>query len=302
MLNEYDVIIIGGGPAGLAAAVYSARYGIKSLVISKTQGGLAATAHIICNFPTYLEIKGYELMQKFIKQVENLKVPIIYDIVTKIEKTKTGFLVITNKKKYTCKKVILGIGTERIKLNIPGEKKLYGRGVSYCTTCDGPFYKNKTVAVVGGGNAALTSALQLADIGKEVYLIHRRDEFRGDNAWIKAVENDKRIKKLMNEEVIEIIGEKKIESVKLKSGKTLNIEGIFIEIGSKPDIDFLSNLKIDLDEKNYIVTDKYQKTNIHGLFAAGDITGGPLKQINTAVSQGSVAAFSTYSELKKEFS
>jgi thioredoxin reductase len=159
--EKYDVLIIGGGPAGLSAAIYAARYNLKAVVLSKNMGGLAATAHKICNFPTHHDIKGFELMQRFTEHVKNLGVKIIFEEVKTITGKDNNFSVKTNKNTYKTKKIIIGAGTQRKRLDVPGEGKLSGRGVSYCATCDAPFYKNKKVIVVGGGDAALTAALLL---------------------------------------------------------------------------------------------------------------------------------------------
>ena len=231
--KDYDLIIIGGGPAGLSAAIYAARYKLDTIVISKTMGGTAATAHKICNFPSAIEVKGYELMQRFTKQVEELNVPIIYDEVTDIKKNGKEFTVFVSDEELRCKKIIFCIGTERTRLKIQGENKFLGKGVSYCATCDASFFKEKVVAVVGGSNAALTAALLLADFSPKVYLIYRREKFfRPEPAWIELVEKEKKIKVLFKEEVIEIKGEKSVEEIKLKSGKSIKVKGVFIESGS----------------------------------------------------------------------
>jgi len=300
-MEEYDLIIIGGGPAGLSAAVYAARYKLKTLVLSKTIGGIAATANKICNYPSYKEIKGFELMQKFIEQAKALEVPIFYNEVKEIKKQKTGFIVSTKKTDYFCKKIIIAIGTVRNKLNVPGEAGLLGKGVSYCATCDGVLFQDKIVAVVGGSDAALTSALLLAEYSPKVYIIYRKDKFfRAEPSWIDLVENNKKIESLFNEEVVKINGKDNVEGVNLKSGKTLKVEGIFIEVGSLPKIDFLSNLKVETDEKGYVLVDKTQKTSEKGVYAAGDITNNSLKQIITAGAEGAVAVYNIYQEIKKD--
>lgn len=298
---EYDLIIIGGGPAGLSAAIYAARYKLKTLVISKNVGGLASTAHKICNFPSYIDINGFDLMQKFTAQAQELDVPIIYDEVTKINKKKNEFLVELAGKNYETKKIIFAAGTTRLRLEVPGEGKLIGRGVSYCATCDAAFYKNKTVAVVGGSDAALTAALLLSEFASKVYIIYRKAAFfRGEPAWVDLVMNEKKIEVLFNEEVVEIIGKKSVEEIKLKSGKNLKLNGVFIEIGSVPETKLVSNLNVRIDDKGYVITDREQKTNIEGFYAAGDVTNNSLKQIVTAASEGAIATYSAYKELKKK--
>jgi thioredoxin reductase (NADPH) len=298
---EYDLIIIGGGPAGLTAAIYAARYKLNLLLISKDVGGLAAVAHKVCNFPSYVEITGFELSQKILKQVQELNVQIVFDEVTKIEKSENGFLISTSEENYKTKKIIFAGGTTRNRLNVPGEGKLVGRGVSYCATCDATFFKEKTVAVIGGSDASLTAALLLSEYSKKVYIIHRSESFfRAEPFWVELVKKNKKIFPIFSEEIKEITGKDKVEGVKLKSGEILPLEGIFIEIGSSPKIDFLKSLNLKLSEKGFIITDKEQKTNVSGFFAAGDITNNTLKQIVTAAGEGATAAFSVYNEIKRE--
>lgn len=297
----YDIIIIGAGPAGLTAALYSARYKMKTLIISKTMGGTAIMAHKICNFPSQEQIKGFELVQKMLKQVENLGVNIIYEEVKKIEKHKKDFLIFLEEKKFETKKIIFAGGTERTKLKILGEGKFLGKGVSYCATCDATFFKNKITTVVGGSDAALTSALLLSEYCPKVYIIYRGEKFiRADPSWVESVEKEKKIEILFKEEIIEILGKENVEEIKLKSGKKLKTEGVFIEIGSVPETNFLKSLGVKLDEKGYIITNKDQKTNIDGFFASGDVTNNSLKQIITACGEGAIAAYIAYQEIKKE--
>jgi thioredoxin reductase (NADPH) len=298
--NFYDVLIIGAGAAGLTAAIYASRYALKVGVIAKETGGLAAMAHKICNYPGFKEISGYQLMMQISEQVKDLGVPIINEEVDSITKKDNYFLVKTFKKEYLAKKIIFAAGMKRRKLDIPGEARLYGRGISYCATCDAGFFKNKVVAVVGGSDAALSSASLLADFAKKVYIIYRRENFmRAEPAGVKLIEQENKIESLFNEEVKEIRGEKKVESVLLKSGKELKLDGIFVEIGSEPKLELIQSLGIKTD-KGFIETDKYQKTNVEGFYAAGDITNHELKQIVTAASQGAIAAYSCFEELKKE--
>jgi thioredoxin reductase (NADPH) len=297
----YDVVIIGGGPAGLTAAVYCARYKLKTIVFSKNIGGLASTADKICNFPSYIEIKGYELMKKFTKQVENLNVSIVYDEVKEILKKKDLFEIVTESKKYFSKKIILSTGTQRKRLNVKGEGIFYGKGISYCATCDATFFKNKKVAVIGGNDAALTSALLLSEYATKVYIIYRKEKFvNAEPTWTDLVLKEEKIEILYNEEVIEIIGTMYIKKIKLKSNKELEVEGVFIEVGSVPETKLAKDLGINLDSNYYIIVDKYQKTNIKGIYAAGDSTSNSLKQIVTASSEGAIAAYNLFKEIKQE--
>lgn len=296
----FDILIIGAGAAGLTAGIYSARYALNVAIISKDTGGLAATAHKICNYPGFEDISGFELMHRVSEQAKKLGVKIFNEEVLEIKKKKELFIVKTSKNEYYSKKVIFSGGMQRRKLNVPGEERLYGRGVSYCATCDGGFFKNKVVSVVGGSDAALTSALLLAEFASKVYIIYRKESFsRAEPAWVKLVDSEKKIEKLFNEEVVEILGENKVESIKLNSGRELKSDGIFIEIGSEPKLELIKNLDIEL-ERGFIKVNKKQETTLHGFYSAGDITNNELKQIVTASSQGAIAAFSCFEELKIE--
>lgn len=301
MEKTYDLIIIGGGPAGLSAAIYAARYQLKLVVFSKNIGGLAATAHRICNFPSYNEIKGFELMQRFTKHAEELGAKTIYEEAIKLEKKDYWFIVYDEKGKYKCKKIIFAGGTLRTRLNIPGEGKFLGNGVSYCATCDAAFFKNKITCVVGGSDAALTAALLLAEYSDNVYIIYRGNEFtKGDPTWVDSVKKNKKIKIIFNDEIAEILGDRVVEKIKLKSGKEMKMQGVFVEIGSTPDTHILAPLKVAVDERGYVIADKEQRTNIYGLFAAGDATNNKLKQIVTAASEGAVAAYGAYKDITEE--
>lgn len=295
----YDVCIIGGGPAGLTAAIYSARYKLKTLLVTKLLGGSVTEANKISNFPSYKEIKGIELAKKLIEQVKSYDVDIKEEEVIDIKKEK-NFIVKTKNAQYEAKKIILAIGREKIKLNLEKEDKFLGRGISYCATCDAPLYKNKIVAVVGGGNSAIHSALLLSEYAKKIYIIYRGKEFlKADPILIEQIKKNKKIKILFNSTISEIIGEEKLEGIKLKNRKKIKLDGIFIEIGRKPNIQIISSLKIK-EKDGYIIVDKNQKTNIDGIYAAGDITTNPLKQIITACAEGAIAATSVYNELKNK--
>ena len=292
---EYDLIIIGAGPAGLTAGIYAARYKLKTLIFGQLAGGIASEAWEVCNFPTYNRVKGFELMQKMVSQVKELGVEILNEEVKEIKKGK----VITNKKEYSTKKIIIATGTERKKLDLPREKELSGKGISYCATCDGGFFKEKIVGVVGGSDAALTAALLLSRFAKKVYIIYRRDKFfRAEPAWIEEVKKEKKIEPVFNSEVTELIGEKKLEKVKLNTGKEIILDGLFIEIGSNPNSELAKKIGIETEE-GYILTDERMKTNKEGIFACGDVRKNPLKQIITACSDGAIAANCAYEEIQK---
>ena len=297
---NYDLIIIGAGPAGLTAGLYAARYKVNVLVIGKLSGGTATEAHKVCNFPSYESIGGVELMMKMIKQVKNLGVKIKQEEVINIKKENL-FKITTNKGEYFSKKIIIATGSKRMKLGVEREEELTGKGVHYCATCDAGFYKEKIVGVVGGGNTALTTALLLAKVAKKVYIIYRQDKFsRAEPTLVDDVKKEKKIVPVFNSEVLKLIGKNKLEEIEIKKteGKKIKLDGLFIEIGGISNIKLAKLLGIKL-EKNYIKVDKEQKTNVKGVFAAGDVTNNVLKQIVTGCGEGAVAGFSVYKNLVK---
>ncbi len=296
----HDLIIIGAGPAGLTAAVYAARYKMDQRIITREVGGTAATADTVCNFPSYDRIKGFELMQKMSAQVEKLSVPITYDGVSSITRSNDHFIITTeNGDHYESRKVLYCAGTVHNKLHIPGEEEFLGRGVSYCATCDGAFYKNKTVAVIGGSDAALTAALLLSEFATKVSIIYRKDKFlRAEPAWVEAVEKESKITALFNTEISQIHGARVVTGVQLNTGSMLSVDGVFIEIGSTPKTDLLGGLGVALD-KGYVVVNTQMESTVQGFYAAGDVVNHELKQIVTACSDGATAVYAIYHALKK---
>jgi len=296
----YDLVVVGGGPAGLSAAIYAGRYKMNAVVISGSIGGTITLAHQVCNYPGFIEISGLELMNKITEQVQALDIPIYYEKVMSINKQENYFIINTDTRTLKAYKVILALGNTRRELGLEKEKELIGKGISYCATCDGGFFKNKVVGVVGGSDAAVTSALVLADVASKVYIIYRKDKLRAEPSWSNLAINNKKIEILFNTEITELLGESKLNAVKFQTGKELSLDGLFIEIGSVPNTSLLNNLGIKLDEFGFIIVDRDQKTNIPGLFAAGDITNATeLKQVLTAEAQGTIATFFAYKELKK---
>lgn len=295
----YDLIIIGAGPAAYSAAIYAARYKLKTIVIGKMPGGLATEAFEIYNYPSYLKISGIDLMKKFEEHVKSLGVEVKYDSVEKITGKNNDFKIKTKYSgKLSTKKILIASGTEKRRLDVKGESKFLGKGISYCATCDGALFKNKLVGVIGGGDTALTSALLLSRFAKEVYIIYRRDKFfRAEPSWVELVDKEKKIKKIFKANVIEVKGDKFLKEVVLDNGNILKLDGLFVEIGSKPNINFTD--KLALDKKNYIKVDCMMRTNLKGIFAAGDITTTPLKQIITAAADGAIAAHTAYEEISR---
>ena len=296
----YDLIIIGAGPAGLSAAIYAARYKINFLLIGELVGGLATEAHKVANYPGVKDVAGIELMNLFRQQAEALGARIEEAAVQKIEKKKESFVVKTADASHEAKAIILALGLQHRKLNIPGEEGFLGRGVSYCATCDGAFYKGKTVAVIGGSDAAVSSAVMLAKIAKRVYLIYRKEKLRAEPAWVEELGRFKNAEIIYNANVSKVEGKNFVEKIALDIGKELDVGGLFIEAGVIPSTLLAKNLGVKIDENGFIEVDKELTTNVSGVFAAGDITNGSsFKQIAVASGQGAIAAYSAYKFLAK---
>ena len=284
---DYELAIIGAGPAGYSAGIYAARSGIKTILFDKSGGGgLALLSPNIENYAGFESISGNELMEKMKQHASKYVDMKLYEEVKQVEKNNEQFNVVTINGKYAVGAVLICTGTDHKKLDVPGEEELYGKGVSYCATCDGFFFKGKKVAVVGGGNSALIEAVFLKQIGcKEVYLVHRRDQLRAEKAYEDEAK-EKQVKIMLSKVVEKINGEQKVEHLDLKDTATgkkskIEIDGIFISIGEIPQNDLAKKLQVELDERGYIITDKQQQTNVKGVYAAGDITGG-LRQVITA--------------------
>ena len=303
---DYEVAIIGAGPAGYTAAIYAIRAGLKIIVLDKgLGGGLAAVSPNIENYPGFESISGMELVEKMKQHASKYTKINFGEEVKNISQKKDFFTVETDKKSYDVKAVILCLGTEYRKLNAPGEKELAGKGVSYCATCDGFFFKDKKVAVVGGGNSALIEAIYLKQIGcKEVYLIHRRDQLRAEKTYQdEAVEKGVQI--IYSTHVESINGRDKVEFLKLHDVNTdkktdLTFDGVFISIGEEPQSKLAKELGVKLDEKGFIIADKKGRTNVKGVYAAGDITGG-LRQVVTACAEGANAALASTESVGKKY-
>ena len=297
----YDVIIIGAGPAGLTAGIYTSRRGMKSLIISKGFSNQVTSTNKIHNYPGYLEIKGFELIQKMEEQARNSGAEIILEEVEEIREKGKNFIVKSSQNEYECKTLILAFGKTPRSLNVPMEKEFTGRGISYCVTCDGPLFKDKIVAIVGGGNSALDAVSYMAEIAKKVYLIHRRDEFRGFESMVAEVKKHKNVEFILNSVVVEFKGDKFlkaliVENVNNKKRKELQINGCFIEIGSEVKTDFIKGL-VKTDKNNHIIINNNCETSHPGIFAAGDVTNTPFKQIIVAAGEGAKAGLNAYNYL-----
>ena len=303
---SYELGIIGAGPAGYAAAIYAERAGVNTIVFDKEMGGgLAAISPNIENYPGFESISGLDLVEKMKSQASKYTKIKFYEEVLDVEKKGKNFTIKTNKNKYDVKAVLFCTGTAYKKLEVYGEKELSGKGVSYCATCDGFFFKGKNVVVVGGGNSALIEAIYLKQLGcNQIHLIHRRDQFRAE----KAYENEAKDKGVIfhfNKVVEKINGKEKVEAITLKDTNTndiseLKIDGVFISIGEEPKNNLAKKLGVKLDDKGFIVTDKEGRTNIKAVYAAGDITGG-LRQVITACSKGAIAALASTEIIGKKY-
>ncbi len=296
MKLDYDVIVVGSGPAGITSAIYLKRANINVCVMEKSApGGQLNKSSTIENYPGFEKITGPELAYNFYEQILKLDIPFINEEVIKIEDKTSYKIVETNKKTYTCKGIILALGRKPRSFDNKNVSLLEGKGVSYCSLCDGPLFKNQDVSIIGGGNSALEEALYLADICKSVTIINRRDVLRGDKILVDKVLKKDNINILYNSEVVEF--NKKddfLESLTIKTNDKLNnldVKACFIFIGYVPATDFLSNLDI-LDEKGYIKTDKNLKTDIPFIYACGDTINKQVYQIVTATGEGAVSAIS----------
>jgi len=297
----YDVLIVGTGPAGYTAALYSARYKLDTIMIGEMPGGLISEAPDVCNFPSRKSISGMELASKMEEQVKDLGVEVIYDKVKDIKGDDKNFTISASRDEYNAKKVILATGQDRRRLGLDGEDKLTGRGVSYCATCDAAFYNEKTVGVVGGGDAALASALLLSEYADKVYILYRKDSFfRPEPIRVEEVEQNENIETIFNVNVDKLRGEDKLSGVELDNGETLELDGLFIEIGSIPNNELAKKIGVKVVDNGYIDTDDYRRTNVPGIYAAGDIIDSPLKQAITAAGQGAEAAASAYEDIQRQ--
>ena len=297
----YDIIIVGAGPAGLTAAIYALRANKKVLIFeAKAYGGQIINATLVENYPGIESISGMEYATNLYNQVKKLGAEFKFETVIKVTENKE---VITNKDSYKAKSVILATGAENRKLNIDREKEFIGRGVSYCASCDGNFYKDKIVAVVGGGNTALEDAIYLSDIVKKVYLIHRRDSFSGEDKYIEKIQQKDNIELILNSNIIKLNGDKLLESIDVKNNgndtiTNIKVEGLFIAVGQQPKNEIFSNI-VTLNDKGYIISEDGVHTNVDGIYVAGDNRVKLLRQLTTAVSDGSIAATVAIKEMKK---
>jgi thioredoxin reductase (NADPH) len=300
----WDLIIIGGGPGGLGAAIYAARFKMKTLVLAKHLGGTVAFTHIIENYPGLGSVSGMEFVDAFVKHAQMYKIPIKDEEVLDVSKKGDLFSVKTHHGTYVGRSLLFATGTEHKKLGVPGETKFVSKGVSYCAVCDGPLFKDKVVGVVGGSDSAAKEALFLARYAKKVYIIYRREKIRAEPVTTTQVEKEKKIEIIPNAIVTEIKGEQfvnaaTIEDTNTKKQRELPIDGLFIEIGGVPGSALAAKVGVKLNEKGEIEIDRSSQTNVPGVFAAGDVASSEYKQAITAAAEGVVAAYSAYKHVKK---
>jgi len=295
-MELYDVIIIGSGPAGLTAAIYASRAELNTLVITGSAlGGQAALTHEIENYPGFPEgIAGAELTRLMQEQAKRFGAEIRMDEVTSVDLSSHPFTVTTHGGENRCKALIIATGVSPRKLGVPGEEEFIGRGVSFCATCDGFFYKDQDVAVIGGGDSAVTEAIFLTRFARKVYIVHRRDRLRATPILQRRARENERIEFVWNSVVTEVIGKDKVEGLRLKNVKTgeestLKVDGVFVYIGQIPNTKLFEG-QLELDEAGFIVTNRAMHTSVPGVFAAGDVQERVLAQVVTAAASGAIAA------------
>ncbi len=305
----FDVLIIGVGAAGYTAAVYTARYKLKTLIVGAEDGGMGATAAEVGNWPGDIEIRGPDLMERFKNHAKSFEeVTMKIGRVEKIEKAAAGHFVATlqSGETFEAKAVILATGSNKRHMGIPGEKEFAGRGVTYCATCDAFFYRGKDVAVIGGGDSAVEGAAIAAQVAKTVYLIHRREEFRAEPYWVEKVKSKDNVKFVLTCNVLEVVGDGKVTGVKIdkpyNGSDIIPLDGVFIEIGSIPAVELAKQLGCGIDERGFMVVDGGMHSTVPGVFGAGDVTNGSnyFAQFATAAGEAAVAANSVFNYLQGE--
>ncbi|MEM2167786.1 MAG: thioredoxin-disulfide reductase [Candidatus Bathyarchaeia archaeon] len=308
-MDGWDLIVIGAGPAGLTAGIYAARSNLKTLILEEKQaGGTLLMAPWIENYPGFPEgISGEDLARKMIAQCLRFGASIHeYEGVIELKLGEHGSKIVrTDKAEYTANAIIIASGSRHKRLGVPGEYEFEGRGVSYCALCDGAFFKGLRVLVVGGGNTAVVSAIYLSKIAAKVYLAHRRESLRAEEVYVSGLIKSG-VEILWNTEIKRINGDSRVRSVTLfnnRSGEemTLPIDGVFVCVGEIPNSEIVKALGVKVDDQGYIIVDAYQRTNIAGVYAAGDVTSFPVKQVGTAVGQAIVAATEAYKYVRKPY-
>ncbi len=299
--TTYDIVIVGGACAGLAAGTYAGRRALKVLIVTKDIGGQIATTPSVENYPAIDSITGPDLAKDMMNQAIKWGCELVYDEIAKLEKRgEKDFIITGGKSTYHAKALILAYGKTPRNLDVPGESTYAGRGVSYCVTCDAPLFRNRDVAVVGGGNSAMEGALILAKICKKVYLVHRRDQFRGEEVLLKQIHDEPKIELVLSSVSQEVLGDGKyatglqVAQVENQETRDLKVDGVFVEIGFIVNTALIRGV-VELDRMNQVVTNKRMETSTPGIFAAGDITDSPYKQAVISAGEGAAAALTAYS-------
>lgn len=301
---DYDLIIIGAGAAGLTAGIYASRYQLKSVVVGDLIGGLTTEAHKIYNWPGEPGISGFELTKKMSDHVVASGGEVLLDLVNTVEKTDGGFsVVLRSGKTITSKTVLFTVGTKHRKLGLAREEELLGKGVAYCATCDGPFFKDKVVAMVGGGNSVISAAMYLSDVASSVYVICRGPELKGEPLWRDELIKKANVTMLYSTNVIDLLGQDRLTALKLdnpyKESDELVVDGMFVEIGLMPQTELFKSMGGEVNDLGYIKVKPDMSTNLPGVYAAGDSTdySNDFHQIVTACSEGAIAADTIYKNL-----
>jgi thioredoxin reductase (NADPH) len=307
-METYDLVIIGAGAAGLSAGIYAARSGLKTAIIEeKLAGGTTADAPTVENYPGFSQISGAELAEKMTAHCR--KTGVVFhelETVTALSLQGEKKIVKTSRTDYEATAIVIATGSHYREIGAKGEKEFRGKGVSYCGVCDGPLFKGKNVMVVGGGNSAAITTLYLAGLASNVTLVHRKEAFRCEEAYLKDIQAKPNVQIIWNSEVKEVKGDKTVSSVLIQDVKTgetreLPTNGVFVQVGEAPNSQLALDSSIAVDEHNYIKTDQYQQTNIPGVYAAGDVTNQPVKQVGTAVGQGITVALEAYGYIRRPY-
>ncbi|MFH1375844.1 MAG: FAD-dependent oxidoreductase [Patescibacteria group bacterium] len=296
----YDLIIVGSGMAGLGAAIYARRFEMQTLMIGDLEGGTITLTHLVENYPGFKSLSGLELAQKLLEHAKGLAAEIKTGSVDKVEKIGKTFKVNVGKEEFETKAVIIATGTEHRKLGVPGEKEFESKGVSYCATCDAPFFKGKNVALVGGSDSAVKESLVTAEHAAQVTILYRGEELRAEPINIRRMEAKENISKMCCVSITEIYGKDTVEGVKLDNGKDLKFDGIFVEVGRLPRSNLAKDLGVELNDAGEIKIDRFARTNIPGVFAAGDVTDADWKQAITGVAEGAHAANQAFEYISRQ--
>ena len=296
----YDLVIIGSGVAGIGAAVYARRFEMKTLVIGDLEGGTITLTHLVENYPGFKSLSGLELAKNLLEHAKGLEAEFKNGRVEAIEKIDGGFRVKKNDETFEAKTIILSTGTEHRKLNVPGEAEFENKGVSYCATCDAPFYKGKTVALVGGSDSAVKESLIAAEHAEKVWILYRGEELQAEPINMSRLQSKQNIETKCCVNITEIFGNEKVAGVKLDNGEEIKLDGLFIEVGRLPRSELAKDLGVELNEADEIKIDRFARTNVPGVFAAGDVTDADWKQAITGVAEGAHAANQAFEFLNSQ--